>query len=332
MPIKYSTYDSSSGNTFALTTITGVSGTFTNQVSGALYKTTGGVVVVSGSGDIRPFGLFSFPTESGSSGTFLSATTGGNTEWAPGSFVNYQLFNSNGTWTKPPGVSVVYVELIGGGGGGNSGYQHDSGVTVLNRGGAGGNGGPFLSQVFLAASLSGSVNITVGAGGSGGPSQTVVGTGFYGSYGGNSSFGDYLTTISGALAANPNQSNAPSYQGITNLTQSVGGGGTVASTGGTSLYVGAGGGGGGATNPNGGRGGFARFLTTVGSGVAPGLDAVANEGGGGGGGIATGNSGTKGGNGAYPGGGGGGGGVSLSGFSSGAGGDGAPGYVKIISW
>lgn len=161
MPIKYSTYDSSSGNNFALTTITGVSGTFTNQISGNSYKTTSGVVVISGSGEVRPYGIFSFPRTSGGSGAFLIATTGGETEWSFANTSNVQLFNSNGTWNKPGGISVVYVELVGGGGGGNSGQK---GLT--NFGGAGGAGGAFLFQVFSATTISDVVTVTVGAGGS----------------------------------------------------------------------------------------------------------------------------------------------------------------------
>lgn len=325
MPIKYSTYDSSSGNTFALTTITGVSGTFTDQVSGALYKTTGGVVVVSGSGDVRPFGLFSFPTESGSSGTYLSAGASGTTTWR--TRVDYQLFNSNGTWTKPGGITVVYVELIGGGAGGGASNQGDQ-ISIGIRGGDGGAGGVFLSQLFFASTLSGTVQVTVGVGGSGGPSQTTLESGTFGSIGGASSFGDYLNSLT---QANPAQ---PSFRGLSAYTVATAGNGVGAFAGGTSLFCGGGGGGGGIPSASGGRGGFARFLTTVGSGVLQGENAVADEGGGGGGGgpYVSGTTGVRGGDGAYPGGGGGGGGSSFSGWNSGAGGDGGNGYVKIISW
>ena len=107
MAIKYSTYDSSSGNIFSLNTITGqsgvfttqlsgatitgnnvqagtvtgVSGTFTTQISGNLYKASGNVTVITSSGDVRPYGLYGFPATAGTSGFILKTNADGSTAW-----------------------------------------------------------------------------------------------------------------------------------------------------------------------------------------------------------------------------------------------------------
>lgn len=53
----------------------------TGIISGAVYKTSGNVTVISGSGDIRPYGLFSFPASVGTSGYFLTTNGNGTTTW-----------------------------------------------------------------------------------------------------------------------------------------------------------------------------------------------------------------------------------------------------------
>jgi len=63
----------------------------TGIISGAVYKTGGNVTVISGSGDVRPYGLFSFPTSVGTSGYVLSTNGDGTTDWVStdtgGSFI-----------------------------------------------------------------------------------------------------------------------------------------------------------------------------------------------------------------------------------------------------
>lgn len=53
----------------------------TGVISGAVYKTSGNVTVISGSGDVRPYGLYSFPTTTGVSGQVLYTSGNGNTYW-----------------------------------------------------------------------------------------------------------------------------------------------------------------------------------------------------------------------------------------------------------
>ena len=50
--------------------------------------------------------------------------------------VDFQRFTSNGTWTKPGDVSIVWVECIGAGGKGGGG----SGNGTHDRGGGGAGG------------------------------------------------------------------------------------------------------------------------------------------------------------------------------------------------
>ncbi len=53
----------------------------TGVISGSTYKVSGNVTVISGSGDIRPYGLYSFPPATGVSGQFLSTNANGTTSW-----------------------------------------------------------------------------------------------------------------------------------------------------------------------------------------------------------------------------------------------------------
>ena len=55
--------------------------TTTGVISGYTYKTSGNVTVISGSGDVRPYGLYSFPTTTGTSGNVLTSNGDGTTSW-----------------------------------------------------------------------------------------------------------------------------------------------------------------------------------------------------------------------------------------------------------
>jgi hypothetical protein len=70
-----------SGTTVTGTTINATSGVFTTQISGRLYKASGDVTVISGSGDVRPYGLYSFPTTTGVSGYVLTTNSDGSSTW-----------------------------------------------------------------------------------------------------------------------------------------------------------------------------------------------------------------------------------------------------------
>ena len=310
--------------------------------------------------------IYSFPTELPSSGQLLKISDGsGNTEWISAiASVSYQEYTSNDTWTKPAGCKVVYVECVGGGAGGYAGSRISAGSSTVNRGGPGGAGAQFASGFFAAAALSGTVPITVGAGGSGAPSVTGDNTltptssGYIPGAGGYSSFGTYIATmtVSGVLAGG--YSTSTGTGGVINsfYTAFGGSGGIPSGSGGYIGYLcpGGGGGGGGATSGDvlvvsGSPGGLGfgmqkssgvTVISVIGSGGsggasgggAGGSSASFGDGGGGGGAAASGAVGGNGGNGAFPGGGGGGGGSSRNGFNSGAGGAGGAGVVRVYSW
>jgi len=94
----------------------------------------------------------------------------------------FEVFNSPGTFTLPPGITSVKVTIIGGGGGG--------GVLIspeIPGGGYGGGGG---AGIKLITGLTGPVAVTIGAGGNA-PNP-----------GGTSSFGPFLSAT-GGNAGNP---------------------------------------------------------------------------------------------------------------------------------
>ncbi|MEK7134521.1 MAG: glycine-rich domain-containing protein [Patescibacteria group bacterium] len=92
-----------------------------------------------------------------------------------------QTFTSSGTWTKPTGVDVVEVLLVGGGGGG--------GRAVAASNVTGGGGGQVKVQ---SVPVTGNITVTIGAGGAAGASN-----GTNGSDGSNSTFGSLLTALAG---------------------------------------------------------------------------------------------------------------------------------------
>jgi len=83
--------------------------------------------------------------------------------------INEQVFTSSGTWTKPAGALITYIYCVGGGGGGGAG-----GVgATYDSGGAGGAGGGCDLQMYISASLSNTLTVTVGAGSNGGAATSA---------------------------------------------------------------------------------------------------------------------------------------------------------------
>lgn len=100
-----------------------------------------------------------------------------------------RVYSSSDTWTKPAGLREIIVVAVGAGGGGGSGRRGAAGQS--RSGGGGGGGGAIVWRRIGANELPGTVAVTIGAGGLGGPSVTTANTnGSPGSIGGDSSFGD----------------------------------------------------------------------------------------------------------------------------------------------
>lgn len=269
------------------------------------------------------------------------------------SLPNIQIFTANGTWTQPVGATTVRVWAIAGGAGGASGRQ-GAAATVRCGGGGGGGGGKGYME-FKASDLTSTVSVTVGAGGNGGAAVTTADTnGNAGTNGGATQFGSYFGINGGVAGSGGTASGGSGGSGSVGLIAG-GNGAAASSTGavgnnaGTTAGSGSGGGaGGGITSADVANGGGTSFEpqdkpgagganggTVPGGAGQVGTNRIANEAlggcGGGGGAASTTTAGGKGGNAVLYGGGGGGGGASLNGNASGAGGNGAPGIMVVIS-
>lgn len=286
------------------------------------------------------------------SGTFSTVKARLDTLIVP----DVQVFTSNGTWTKPTGVTVVQVTAIGGGGGGGSGRR---GATSTIRGGGSGGGGGQRVVVTMPASVCAATEaVVIGTGGAGGvPTGSNDTNGNPGITGTVTTFGGLVIAAMGAPGSGGSLS-ATTGGGLSgtrlvdgNTGEQIGGGhGGKGQTAGTpvqpdsELLVGGGGGGGGgggadAANVSraGGQGGNrAQSNTGGGAGGAvnnPGLAGTASTtnlpmggAGGGGAGVTA-----AGGAGALYGGGGGGAGATTNGTAGQSGGAGAAGIVVVIS-
>lgn len=106
---------------------------------------------------------------------------------------NIYTYTSGATWTKPADLKYIIVEVQGAGGG--SGGTSGSAPGVAAASGGGGGGG-YSRKKILAASLSATETVTIGAAGTAG--STGVNTG---GTGGTTSFGAHVTATGGAGGA-----------------------------------------------------------------------------------------------------------------------------------
>ncbi|HEY4115905.1 MAG TPA: DUF2793 domain-containing protein [Rhizomicrobium sp.] len=267
------------------------------------------------------------------------------------------VFTASGTWTKPPLITGAEILCVGGGGGGGSGRQ--GAATSARAGGIGGTAGSVNLANVAASQLASTTTVTVGAGGAGGASQSSAdSSGNSGAVGGASSFGSVLQANGGSAGAAGTTSavTGPGTNGQTStfVSPAAQGANSVTSTGtapASSTGPTCGGIGGGISTANvvfdgtvsaAASRGAATIVNAASAGTSGGSGGAGNavpssvapyyggSGGGGGAASATAAAGA-GGSGGAPGGGGGGGGASADGFSSGAGGSGARGEVRVTS-
>ena len=228
-------------------------------------------------------------TSDGTSASWVAAASG----YAGPSSQAYATAGSY-TWTVPSGITKVKVTLIGGGGGGGQAIGSQSYF------GSGGGGASGTNEFFVTGlTPSGTVSVTVGAGGGNG-----------GGTGGTSSFGPYGSQTGGGGGGNGGGS---------------GGGGGSGSSGNNYGSKGGNGGSTGASNSSGAGGAILNNGASGGSGGSTTATTYGMWGSVGGGGGGT--PGTTGGSGSSGGGGGGGGGIGNGG--SGIGGPGGAGLVLI---
>lgn len=293
----------------------------------------------------------------------LQTYGGASLGWVAGR-ADVQTFIASGTWVKPSGAQIVHIKAVGAGGGGVG-----NAPAYAASFGAGG-GGALSTDTVLAANVTATVAVTIGAGGTGSPNGSTAGT-----TGGASSFGSYVTAYGGGGGSvswtggggggtgGPGLSGTNGYGGpparvavesatgggggaggatnVAGYSAEYGGGGgaggitsgTTGFAGGSSIYGAGGGGGAGYSAPNAGAAGGTTGSFTPGGGGAGGAAGQNGTAGGpyrGGGGGGTGGNTCNGGAGGAPGGGGGAAGSRASGQGNSIGGTGGRGEVQVL--
>lgn len=215
----------------------------------------------------------------------------------------YSFHTASTTFTIPTEVQYIRAIIQGGGGGGGGGGGK-LGTTSLASGGGGGGGGGLTDVVISTYDISGSISITVGAGGDGALSRTAAANaaGLNGSAGGDSyiEYTSYTPTVcrftaagggAGLGATTSGGAGGVAGAGGYGITANGGNGGTGAvqatantnMSGSSSTGAGGGGGGGGnqatptrsATGP-GGKGGVAYGIVSTATGNAAGATSSTN--------------------------------------------------------
>lgn len=113
-----------------------------------------------------------------------------------GRLLRVRTISESGSYTKPADASLLFVSVTAGGGGGG-GTQVTSSTQV--SAGAGGGAGGTAQSWLKVEDISFPVPVTVGKGGAGGIYGNATGAG---AVGGSSSFGTYLSALSGAGGGN----------------------------------------------------------------------------------------------------------------------------------
>ncbi len=152
----------------------------------------------------------------------------------------FDVFTSNGTWTKAAGLKAAMVFVGGAGGGAGSGARNAAGTNRF--GGGGGAGGSWFIQLFDANSLASTVAVTVGTGGTGGAAILVDTTnGANGTAGSQSQFGSMIALGGGAGSGGTTTAGTAGTGSSSALFLPYSGTGANANSGSTNTASGAGG-------------------------------------------------------------------------------------------
>ena len=133
-----------------------------------------------------------------------------------------QLFTVNGTFLVPQNVYTIWVDGVGGGNGGAGGFG-----AATGGGGAGGVSGAMTKQQLMPVTPGETLTIVIGAGGTG------AAIGVYGPNGGTTSIVGALESIYLACNGNPDTGTATqggnvTYNGVSTVRNSTGGTNTFA--------------------------------------------------------------------------------------------------------
>lgn len=151
---------------------------------------------------------------SGTTRLYFKDSAGRESRFQPAA--DRQIFTGSGTWTKPTeGQTTALIEMWGGGGSG----------ALFDIDGPGG-GGAYSRKIIALASLSASVTVTVGSGG------TVPGSGL-GNPGGTTTFGSYLSAFGGGGGGASNSTNGDGGGGGGLTSAGATGNGSTGGAGGT---------------------------------------------------------------------------------------------------
>jgi len=147
-----------------------------------------------------------------------------------GGFKSVQTFESDGTWTRPSGITLIKIITLGAGGGGQ-GSGNAGGTRCAAGAGA-------YSELLLDVTIIPSIAVTVGTGGNGGVGQAATNT--PGANGGASSFGAH-TSCDGGRGGEINATGGRGGAVPTLGDVKAGGGdGNIGGTGGSSFFGGGG--------------------------------------------------------------------------------------------
>lgn len=194
--------------TEAITAFTVLSGRVIRVVAGGAFTLTNNAsIVTNSSGNIV----------CASGDSFVLRATASNvvevlqfTRAASVNLLTTQVFTSSGTYTKPAGVRLIRVRVVGGGGaGGVSG--------AANQASGGGGGGGYSEELISAVAIT-TETVTIGAGGVSG-----------GAAAGTTSFGSYLQATGGDAGAGGSGTAGASAGGL----GGTGSGGTINCVGGS---------------------------------------------------------------------------------------------------